>query len=93
MAGLLDLLLQQGEYLDPNKVIDRRHTAAGIPNPPRQVPGVPVLPNTEPVYPNPPINPNSSEAIMAEIAARRAARRRAEAGQMLQRQNGVVLPQ
>ena len=93
MAGLLDMFLRQGEYLDPNKGIDRRLADAGIPNQQRPVPGQPVLPNTEPVAPTPRISPYSMDAIMAEIAAKREARRNIEAGQMMQQQNGIVLPQ
>ena len=93
MAGLLDILLQRGEYMDPNKVLDQRMVAAGQqPMPDPRFGPAPVTPNTQPTAPRPPVRPNSMQAIMAQIAADREARQRVEAGQMLQRQNGTVLP-
>ena len=73
MAGLLDMLLGRGEYMDPNKVLDRRMAAAGIPNAPRLPPGQ-VTGNSDAF----------SQNVMNEIRRRRQARAQAQAAE----QNG-----
>ena len=80
MAGLLDMLLGRGEYMDPNKVLDRRMAEAGIPNQPRLVAGQVPQPQGQ--------VPGNSDAfsqnVMNEIRRRRQARAQAQAAE----QNG-----
>lgn len=88
MAGLLDLLMGRGEYLDPNKVLDQRMATAGIPNPPRNVP-VQAQPAPGAAAPA----GYSMADIMASINAKRQAQQQQQAMQALQVQGGQVLPQ
>jgi len=75
MKGLLDMLMGRGEYMDPNKVIDQRMAAAGIPNAPRLQPGQ--APQAQPQAVG---NTNAfSDRVVNEIRARRQARARAAA--------------
>ena len=78
MAGLLDMLLGRGEYMDPNKVLDRRMAEAGIPNAPRLPPGQ---------APQAQVPGNSdafSQNVMNEIRRRRQVRAQIQAAE----QNG-----
>lgn len=75
MAGLLDMLLGRGEYMDPNKVLDRRMAEAGIPNAPRLPPGQ--VPQAQGQVPG---NSDAfSQNVMNEIRRRRQARAQAQA--------------
>lgn len=87
MAGLLDLLMGKGEYIDPNKVLNRRMEAAGLqPAPAAQVQAPAQAPAGQP-------GQYSMAAIMAKINADRVAQQQLQAQQAVQQQGGQVLPQ